>query len=184
MEKWAKPNSNAPYQVSDLGGIRLLRRDGSYETLRPQFRDGGWYIRISYEGFREQRLLARAVLMAFSPRADGWDYPVSYINGDKSDNRLVNLRWGAVNGRRKLTVDQVIEARQRILSGEHIKAIAPEYDVTNEALRLAVLGITYADAPISEYQRELVAEKLAANRKEGQRIGGRKGLGVKKPRFW
>jgi hypothetical protein len=58
------------------------------------------------------------------------------------------------NGRRKLTVEQVLEARLRYASGEREFAkFAREYGVNREAIKAAVLGLTFKDLPMPPRSR-------------------------------
>jgi DNA-binding phage protein len=53
------------------------------------------------------------------------------------------------NGRRKLTVEQVLEARWRYMAGEReLTKLARDYGVSRESLKSAVLGFTFKDLPM------------------------------------
>jgi hypothetical protein len=53
------------------------------------------------------------------------------------------------NGRRKLTVEQVLEARWRYMAGEReLTKLSRDYGVSRESLKSAVLGFTFKDLPM------------------------------------
>ncbi len=53
------------------------------------------------------------------------------------------------NGRRKLTVEQVLEARWRFISGEReLTKLSRDYGVSRESLKNAVLEFTFKDLPM------------------------------------
>ena len=91
------------YEVSNLGRVRSLSRyitnaDGAHRFYRGQLKstsaelNGLVRVKLSFEGKRYQRNLARLVASAF---VDGEqpDYSVGYIDGDRSNCRADNLYW-------------------------------------------------------------------------------------------
>jgi hypothetical protein len=53
------------------------------------------------------------------------------------------------NGRRKLTVEQVLEARLCYMVGEREWAkLAKKFGVSREAIKAAALGLTFKDVPM------------------------------------
>lgn len=81
-----------PYFVTDTG---LVYSEAADKYLSPQFdRDG--YVKvqmISTDGKRHRYSVHRLVLENFSPRDDMKDLQVNHIDGDKTNNNLVNLEW-------------------------------------------------------------------------------------------
>lgn len=104
IEWRAIPGWEGRYEVSNHGSVRSLDRVGTGRDgrlmdhrgrlLRPG-PDGRGYLMVSLkrEGKRTPMRVHRAVLLAFHgprpPRADG-----RHLNGDRRDNRSVNLAWG------------------------------------------------------------------------------------------
>lgn len=77
------------YQVSNLGHVKSFRR-GRERILKASPNSNG-YPKVSL-GKCNNTFVHRLVATAFVPNPD--DKPeVNHINGDKSDNRAVNLEW-------------------------------------------------------------------------------------------
>jgi HNH endonuclease/NUMOD4 motif len=95
IEQWvALPGYDHQYEVSSLGNVRRLRRIA--KTYRPIA--GGWakgyrLVLLRRGGIRVGKTVHSLVLEAFvCPRPEGMQ--VRHLNGNKLDNRLVNLAWG------------------------------------------------------------------------------------------
>ena len=126
------------YEVSDFGRIRVVSGgkhlvDGECLSLS---KSGAGYLYATIFPGRHTVRVNRLVLEAFIglPKRDAVS---RHLNGDKSDNRLSNLRWGTPkensadrdvhgntmrgsrNGNAKLTEDLVIEIRRLYLSGDY-----------------------------------------------------------------
>lgn len=100
-ERWRPIPGHPGYEVSDLGQVRslprrIMRGNGHPMTLpgkilRPA-PDAAGYMRFTLAG-RKTRPVHRCVLAAFvGPCPSGME--TLHENGDPSDNRLSNLRWG------------------------------------------------------------------------------------------
>lgn len=117
MEIW-KPVAgyDGLYEVSNAGKVRSLDRpkvlglgrgQGAFQKgrqLKPCFVRGGYLaVSLSKKGVVRTKLVHHIVLEAFvGPRENGQE--TRHLNGDRSDNRLVNLKWGS---RSENTQDQV-----------------------------------------------------------------------------
>ena len=97
------PNYEGCYQASNLGMVRSLDRIVTFSNGRKQFYKGKLikgsvnkgYRRttLNIEGVGRNFLFSRLVAMAFlGHEPDGHELVVDHINGDKSDDRLENLR--------------------------------------------------------------------------------------------
>lgn len=104
-EEWRTlPGYEGIYEVSDLGQIKsvariVVRSDGKSrrqpERILSQFTDRKGYQIVCLSSHGQSRMFRvhRAVLLAFvGLPAD--DEEGCHGNGNPSDNRLVNLRWG------------------------------------------------------------------------------------------
>ena len=81
------------YQVSNLGNVRHIKKDKA-RKLRPNNRG---YIQVHFykAGKYKKLLVHRLVAIAFIPNPLSKS-SVNHINGDKTDNRVVNLEWCTV----------------------------------------------------------------------------------------
>ncbi len=100
VEEWRDvPGLEGRYEVSSNGGLRSLDRvivytDGRRGLFKGRTlalaRGAGGYLGIAVKGRRY--LVHRLVASAFLPPVAG-KTSVNHRNGDKRDNRLVNLEW-------------------------------------------------------------------------------------------
>jgi len=156
-EQWKAVPEHARYFVSDQGRVAKL--------MTPTSNDLG-YLRVGFTTARKtvKRFVHAWVLSAFvGPAPPGTE--CLHADGDPSNNRLSNLRWGtpsenAADKRRHgtlptgmknanavLAVQQVAEARRRYREGEtNVSALAREFGCSNVSMRKALLGITRNDA--------------------------------------
>lgn len=103
-EKWARIKGFEPYEVSSLGRVRSYLRKGPVPACGSRLLDvprligataspNGYYGVLLCDGPRRKRLsVHRLVLIAFvgdPPKGT----ECGHRNGDRSDNRLENLRW-------------------------------------------------------------------------------------------
>ena len=159
METW-KPvrGYEGLYEVSDLGNVmRTAKYLNSKDTpIRTSMR--GKYLALSLcrDNKKKTHLVHRLVCDAFIGIPAG--LVVNHKNGDKTDNRLVNLevvtrkeneahKWdvlktGARNGA-KLTSAQVAEIRELRKQGLTLKAIAARYGVAFTTIHWIVSGGTW-----------------------------------------
>lgn len=154
MSAWSRIPEWRAYEASDAGEIRRGGR-----VLRQCTRtDGYWCVHLSCNGKNRVRAVHRLVYAAFhGPIPDRMT--VNHIDGDKLNNRLVNLELltigqnlqhaarlgltlkGERNNACKLTDQKVREARELYARGNLTFAdLASYFHVTPAAIRLAVRG--------------------------------------------
>lgn len=129
------------YRVSNLGAVFSIR---SNKVLKPVTTMGYPRLSLSIDGKRFDRHVHRLVLEAFrGPPPLGFE--CAHLNGDRSDARLVNLRWvsrkenhshkyfhgtaqlGEKASVVKLKDGDVVEIRRRFKNGETQASLAKEF---------------------------------------------------------
>ena len=160
------------YRVSRIGEVqscwgrgRRSWQNGTWRPLKPIPRRGGYLtVNLSRSGQKSIRYIHRLVLEAFvGPRPPG--LVGCHNDGDRTNNRLANLRWdtykaneadkvlhgtlvrGSAAGRSKLREDQVLEIRRQKTEGVPILRFAAEYSVTHQAIRAIVQRKTWRHLP-------------------------------------
>lgn len=131
---------------------------GKWKKLRHSIAGRGYHaVHVSFGKIKQKRYIHRLVLEAFvGPCPAGME--CLHQDGDKSNNRIGNLRWGTSQenaddvlrqGRRKfgsqlphsvLTEEFVREVRKRHSEGESCGLLAKEYQIHPETLRSALGG--------------------------------------------
>lgn len=88
-EEWRLISGYENYLVSDIGRVKN-RRTG--QILKPGM--SRWYLQVGLykNGPRKGLRVHRLVAQAFIPNPDNLP-EVNHINGDKTDNRAINLEW-------------------------------------------------------------------------------------------
>ncbi len=158
-ETWRPiPDCNGWYEVSDLGRVRSWKTSGTSprrastpRILKPDVVKAG-YARVSLSNVVKVNYTIHAlVALAFlGARPDGLE--VAHGNGDKLDNRLVNLRYAThvqniaddrANDTRRNMVRTDAEVRAIRASQTPITALAKQYRACPKSIRKIRDGITY-----------------------------------------
>ena len=140
------------YRVSNTGKVFGLKRG---TELRPTLERTGYYtVSLSAEGIATKCRLNVLVLTTFCGPPPFEGAHAAHNNGDKSDNRLRNLRWASPtenqqdvdrHGRRckgedvfgaVLTEEDVLQIRRRVDRGERNRPIAEDYGVSISTVHL------------------------------------------------
>lgn len=100
MEKWITVAEAPDYEVSSLGRVRSVPREAHgkrwrgrelSQHVRP---DGYLAVNFSVAGKVKGRLVHKVVCEAFHGPAPSKDHVVRHKDGDRSNARADNLRWG------------------------------------------------------------------------------------------
>ena len=157
------PGYEGKYQASSLGRIRSLDRTitqiGRWgrpftrklkgQVLRPAANKYNPHLYVVLSrglGSPVHQLVAAAFL---GPRPEGFD--VRHIDGDATNNNVENLCYGSRTdnildvyrqGRawRKLTLEEILDIRDRVLSGETGAALAREFGVSPATVSAIKVG--------------------------------------------
>lgn len=101
------------YMVGDLGHVYA---EGFELSLI-----GGRYVNLSRKGIVERVDVGYLVARTFLPNLEGRPYVV-HLDGDFRNNRVENLRWSEVPGRRRIAVEKDRRAVEQFVasSGEFV----------------------------------------------------------------
>lgn len=127
-ENWKQiPGFYQCYEVSDQGSLRRRLPNGTYRLLGAQLNNVSKapYILVNVQrcGWKRTSIaLHQLVALAWIGPKPQWFYQVNHKNGQKRDNRAVNLEWvtpqentlhavrtGALKIRRRLSDEQIAE---------------------------------------------------------------------------
>lgn len=153
IEIWKPTYVTDNYSVSNLGRVRNNRTG---RILKPVDAGEGYRrVGISLNGKRKlysvHRLVAEAFCLKLESRTE-----VDHIDGDRGNNVVGNLRWVShsentqytsqrgKHPKRKLTVEQVREIREKYKSGlTGVRELGRAYNVRHSSILMVVHRITY-----------------------------------------
>ena len=172
-EEWRPvPGYEGSYEVSNHGRVRRVGggstkgRRNLEGILRPRATRGGYRsVCFSMEAQLNQVRINRLVLEAFAGPPPFPDAEARYLNGNPTDNRIVNLCWGSkkdnmadasrhgtagvwMKGRAKFTPDQVAEIRDLRAKGMKLDDIAAKFNTNRKHISAICLGRKYRPSTI------------------------------------
>ncbi len=160
IEKWKDiPGYEGIYAISDTGMIRRVSlgangasKPGKLLNPRPM-KSGYLRVNLGKGGVITDCLIHRLVLITFIGQPEGDKNQVNHKNGDKSDNRLINLEWvsqsqnithaynelghkarGETNHTTHLTAADVLQIRAMAADGLTHKVIAEQFNITRRSV--------------------------------------------------
>lgn len=94
IETWKvfRKSNRGIYEVSNMGRIRLQTTAGTMKLICSYPSGGNKSSRYPCLSFNDSKYVHRIVAEAFIANPDNLPC-VDHINGDKTDNRVENLRW-------------------------------------------------------------------------------------------
>lgn len=164
-EEWRDvPGYEGRYQASSLGRILSFAKQAPLILKPKTSRDHYFRVILKVQGVQKTFLVHRLVLLTFSTPPSS-RHQVNHINGDKSDNRLVNLEWvtprenikhsieilgnyniagrGEAHGGVKLTNEQVYEIRRLFNEGTSKTEISRRFGVARTTIYRIVYRINW-----------------------------------------
>ena len=187
IELWRDiPGYAGMYQASSMGSIRSLARRASNGRSVPakmlsQSPIGGNYLAVCLTkgGFSRSRTVHRLVLLAFVGLCpEGME--ACHENGERTDNRLTNLRWdtrasnmadkvehdthqrGERHGNASITDDAALAIIADFARGETISHVAKQHGVSVRVARRIRNGEAWTHLPRPEMYRRHGKRKLTA----------------------
>lgn len=152
-ERWAAIPGFEPYQASSHGRIR---GDNGILATTINPRTGRECVTLWNSGSPKTLTVHRMVLMAHEP-TDDTSLEVCHRNGDKTDNRLANLRWGTRSenqqekvrhgsrgGPQKLTAQRAQEIKNARKTGLTQQAVADRFGISRPLVSLIENGKVWA----------------------------------------
>jgi hypothetical protein len=151
------PGYEGFYKINDLGEILSVER--WVQSSKLQFVPEKWrkpvlhctgymVVTLSRDGVSKTHRIHKLVALVFLPRTSNSGESINHINGDKTDNRAINLEWcsplentlhaiaqglmdsrGCKNPSAKLTLDNIKELERLVLSGMSLKEAGSAFNV-------------------------------------------------------
>lgn len=161
------PNFEGLYSV-DIDGNVFAYPNTAHKLekqLKPRLRKNGYlYVSLRKNGKTIDGTVHRLIAKTFLNVVQGMD--VNHINGNRSDNRLINLEIATRshnflhgmfvlnNGMAKLTHNQAEEIKQRVKMNERQVDLAKEFNVSKQTVNQIIRGTGYKNSNISlQYQK-------------------------------
>ncbi len=153
IEIWKPTYVTDKYSVSNLGRVRNNRTG---RILKPDGNSNGYEsVQISLNGKPKRYSVHRLVAEAFCLKQEN-QTEVDHIDGNRRNNIVENLRWATgsenmlyasqrgAHSKRKLTVEQVCEIREKYKSGlTSLPKLGREYNVNPTSILRIVKRISY-----------------------------------------
>lgn len=150
------------YEVSNLGQVK----NATTGLILSQATHNGYkHVSLARSGQSATKYIQRLVLLAFCGEPHTADADACHNDGDKTNNRLTNLRWGTraencADKKRhdtqqfgtktrtaKLDEATVLKMRRSVRSGKSTYSIAKEMSLSTHTVWCAVVGKTWKHVP-------------------------------------
>ena len=178
------------YQVSDSGYVRSLDRciirNGAQMSIKgkliSQHADARGYVSVGL--YRNNRCynysVHRLVLLAFNPIPNCDDYQCNHKNGDKSDNRLVNLEWVTPKENQQHAIK--LNLRKGMSHSHILRMTAASAKVRTMKVRCLTNGVTYSSVAIAAQELGISTSCIYDSIRDGKIHNGYKFERISKPK--
>lgn len=135
-EKWVDvPKTDGFYQISDYGRLRS-RKSGEWKDMTLSPTNTGYVcLNIQYPDGQRTRLVHHLVLEAFGYPRESVLNECRHLNGNPSDNRLKNLKWGSPKENGEDRINHMMTTKNRVTYDEITQV---EYEGEEEVYDLEV----------------------------------------------
>jgi hypothetical protein len=146
------------YEVSNIGTIRRRKKDGSYRTMKPWWKDRHLAVKLTNGSVSQRHPLHRLVLITFGPPQPENLPSALHYDDDAKNNEIGNLVWGdkrmnaqmaVLNGRiiphhlkTYLTKDEATAALSEYLAGSSMAKVAKKFGCSRWTISNIVHGRT------------------------------------------
>lgn len=145
LEKWKDINGyRGMYQVSNKGRVKSLERrvecgkgyrDLHSKILKPNNSDGYLFVVLHKGNKRKQYYIHRLVALHFIDNTKNKP-TINHIDGDKKNNKLVNLEWSSYSENTRHAYDTNLNTRNNPVRQLDLKGgLINEFSSTREAER-------------------------------------------------
>lgn len=116
IELWKDIEGFEGYQVSNQGNVRSLKKGKEPKILKPYKNSTGYlYINLYKNNKMYAKRVHKLVAEAFIPNTTEGKTEVNHINGNKTDNRLINLEFVSPSENKKHAYETGLKFSSNVL---------------------------------------------------------------------
>ena len=142
IELWKDIEGFEGYQVSNQGNVRSLKKGKEPKILKP-YDNGYGYLKVDlYKNNKQyKKRVHKLVAEAFIPNTTEGKTEVNHINGNKTDNRLINLEFVSRSENIKHAVNTGLRFSKDVLDNRpciclNTVAIYPSINIASQVFNL------------------------------------------------
>lgn len=147
------PNYEGLYAISTTGIVKSLGRFAHYEgyekkvnerILKPSVAHGYLQVILYNKGKRKSYKIHKLVALAFLPNKDETKNTINHIDGDKTNNTLVNLEWLSRAENSRIACEKaytLITPEGSFIRGKNLHIFCKENNLTQANLHKVRMGL-------------------------------------------